>query len=116
MALTSLDQGYAAVTAAGSSITDAVLMTNDVNVVTCSATTKGVTLPTVAPGKVVIVKGDGTNNAHLYVTNGGTLDGTAGATGGTLTAAKTGMYVCSGYVTGTVGQASAFVTLASALA
>lgn len=110
------DSAYAAITAAGSSVTDATVLTGDVNVVTCSATTKGVTLPFSGPGMVITVKGDATNNAHIYVANGGTIDGTAGATGGTLTAAKTAMYVCTGLTAGTVGLASVWVTLAAALA
>lgn len=85
---------------------------NDVTILTTGTANDGVLLPQAAPGQVVVIKNThATNAAKAYAPNSGTIDGTAGATGVALAAAKTTMYVCTGYVAGGVGPV--YVTLYS---
>lgn len=81
----------------------------DVALVTTGVANDGVLLPQAAPGQVLYVKNLSANAGKMYAPNGGTIDGTAGATGVALTASVTTALVCKGYVTGGVG--SAWVTL-----
>lgn len=114
MALTSLDTNAASITAGTTqTFAGATAVTTDLAVVTTGNAQDGIVLPTVAPGKVVVVKNSSANAGKVYVANGGTLDGTAGATGvaSGLAASKTTLFGCTGYVAGTTGYASVFVTL-----
>lgn len=86
-------------------------ITTDVAILTTGNANDGVLLPQAGPGLIVIVKNTSANAAKVYAPNSGTIDGTSGATGAALAASKTTMYVCNGYVTGTVG--CAWVTLYS---
>lgn len=111
MSLFSMDQSAGAITAGTTqTFAGATPVLTDFTYVTVGTAADGVVLPTVAPGKVIILKNAGANAGKVYVENGGTLDGTAGATGvaGSLTASVAVAYVGVGYVAGTVGQATAY--------
>lgn len=89
----------ASVTAAGSSQADGTALTSETNVIaTNSATTKGVILPSAATvgigGKCYLI--NATSNAcHVYGAGSDTIDGTAGATGVTLTNAHRAVFIVS---------------------
>lgn len=72
----------------------ATLADGDFNIVTVANSSDGVILPQAAKGTVIWLKG-GANNGKLYATGSGTIDGTAGATGVTLTASRTAVYVAT---------------------
>lgn len=114
MPLFNMDRAAKAVTAGTTqTFAGATPLLGDINVVTVGTAQDGVVLPTAGPGCVCIVKNASANAGKVYVDNGGTLDGTAGATGvaSSLTASKSVMYAVTGYVAGTVGQASVWVTV-----
>lgn len=109
MALFSMDATAKAITAGTTqTFAGATPVLSDYTVVTTAVAADGIVLPTVAPGKVILIKNASANAGKVYVENGGTIDGTAGATGvaGSLTASVGVFYACTGYVAGTVGQAS----------
>ena len=107
------DAGSASITAGTTqTFAGATPILTDVAIVTVGTANDGVLLPQAAPGQIVIVKNThATNAGKAYAPNSGTIDGTAGATGVALAAAKTTMYVCNGYVAGGVGPV--YVTLYS---
>lgn len=112
MALTSLDAKAGAITAGTTqTFAGATALLTDYTEVTTGNANDGIVLPTVAPGKVIFVRNLSANAGKVYVGNGGTLDGTAGATGvaNSLTASKLSFYACTGYVAGTAGSASVWV-------
>lgn len=111
MSLFSMDQGAGTATAGTTqTFAGATPIVQDFTYVTVGVAADGVVLPTVAPGKIIVLKNAGANAGKVYVENGGTLDGTAGATGvaGSLTASVAVAYVCVGFIAGTVGSASAY--------
>ena len=94
------------VTAAGSSRTDALQLAAQENVVATATSGTGVILPSataVGVGGSVIVFNDGANPIKVYATGSETIDGTAGATGVTLTNALR----CEYYLTTTLKWKSA---------
>lgn len=99
MALMTQDKAYAAVTAGTTqTFAGAVALTGDVNVVTTGVAQDGIILPQAAAGLTIFVKNASANAGKVYVPNGGTLDGTAGATGvaSGLVASKTTIFACTG--------------------
>ena len=99
MALFSQDKAYAAITAGTTqTFAGAVPILSDVTSVTTGVAADGILLPQGAPGLVIFVKNVSANAAKVYVPNGGTLDGTAGATGvaAGLVASKTSVFACTG--------------------
>ena len=114
MALFSMDANAALITAGTTqTLAGATAVLTDVAVVTTGTAQDGIILPTCAPGKVIAVKNGSANAAKVYVDNGGTLDGNSGTSGvaSGLAASKTTLFACTGYVAGTVGNASKWVTL-----
>jgi hypothetical protein len=78
-------------TAAGTNQATALPLTKALNVVATAAASTGVLLPddtVVGVGGAVTVYNDGANAIKVYATGSDTIDGTAGATGVTLTNAK----------------------------
>lgn len=85
----------AAVSAAGTTRTNATALTKQFNnVATVAASTAGVILPASAVGVPIFVWNSGANNMNLYAAGSDTIDGTAGVTGVTLTKQKGGMFMC----------------------
>lgn len=77
-----------ALTAAGTTRTDALALTTAINNVTTAALNTGVVLPsaaTVGVGGHVIIYNNGVNPIKVYAAGTDTIDGTAGSTGVTLT-------------------------------
>lgn len=99
MALTVKDATYAAVTAATTQTFAAAtpIMAEVVSVTTGTAA-DGILLPQCVAGQVLFVKNVSAAAAKVYVANGGTIDGTAGATGvaAGLVASKTSVFACTG--------------------
>jgi hypothetical protein len=84
------------ISAAGTTRADATAMTKAVNHLTTVAASTGVILPasaTVGIGGSVVVVNDGVAAAKVYAAGSDTIDGTAGATGVTLTNAKRALFV-----------------------
>ncbi len=78
-------------TAAGTTQANALVLTKAINVVATAAASTGVLLPDdilVGIGGTVEIFNDGANAIKVYGTGSDTIDGTAGATGVTLTNAK----------------------------
>ena len=77
-------------TAAGSTIADALALTSFVNLVGTAAASTGVKLPIDCPiGQVVYIANNGANSVKVYAQNSQTLNTTiAGATGTTVTTAQ----------------------------
>lgn len=95
-----------ALTAAGTTRADALQLAAQTNVVATAAASTGVVLPSataVGAGGSVIVFNDGANPIKVYATGSETIDGTAGATGVTLTNALR----CEFYLTTTLKWKSA---------
>jgi hypothetical protein len=100
-----------ALTATGTTRTDALALTVQTNQVTVGATTTGVVLPasaTVGVGGFCRVYNDVANSFHVYAAGSDTIDGTAGSTGKVLTNA----FYCD-YV---VSAAGAFLSFRTAFA
>lgn len=96
----------AGLTAAGTTRADALALTSSINVLGTVASGTGAILPaaaTVGIGGSVIVFNDGANPAKIYAAGSDTIDGTAGATGVTLTNALR----CEFYVTAALTYKSA---------
>ena len=85
-----------ALTAVGTSRTDALALTKQFNkIATVGATTAGVILPASAVGVPIYVWNSATSNSmHIYGAGSDTIDGTAGATGVTMAHAMGGMFMC----------------------
>ncbi len=82
--------------ATGTTRADSLQLTADVNNVTGGATGTGVDLPAApsgGPGDDVIIFNSGANPIKVYAPGGQTIDGTAGATGVTLTNAKRCIFI-----------------------
>jgi hypothetical protein len=77
-------------TAAGSTVTDALALTSFVNLVGTAAASTGVKLPIDCPiGQVVYIANNGANSIKVYAQNSQTLNTTiVGATGTTVTTAQ----------------------------
>jgi hypothetical protein len=83
----------AGLTAAGTTQANALALTKAINVIATAAASTGVALPSAASvgiGGYVVIFNDGANAIKVYgaVGSSDTIDGTAGATGVTLTNAK----------------------------
>lgn len=102
-----------ALTAAGSTRTDALAVTKARNRLTTAATGTGVVLPasaTVGVGGHVIVYNDGAQPIKVYAAGSDTIDGTAGSTGVTLSNTKRCEYfvIASGaFISAQLGAVSA---------
>jgi hypothetical protein len=93
------DKAYVAVTAGTTqTFAGATPLLGDVCSVTTGVAQDGIILPQGAAGLVLFVKNVSALAAKVYVPNGGTLDGTAGATGvaSGLAASKTSVFACTG--------------------
>lgn len=99
MALIVKDAVWAAITAGTTqNFALATPILSDVTSVTTGTAADGIILPQGASGMVLFVKNVSAAAAKVYVPNGGTLDGTAGATGvaAGLVASKTSVFACTG--------------------
>lgn len=93
-------------TAAGTTRADALQLAAQMNILSTAAASTGVVLPAataVGAGGSVIVFNDGASPVKVYATGSETIDGTAGATGVTLTNALR----CEFYLTTTLKWKSA---------
>lgn len=109
-----IDQSIgAALTAAGTTRADALALTKALNFLGTVASGTGVILPaasTVGIGGCVAVFNGGANAAKVYGAGSDTIDGTAGATGVTLTNALRCLYFVTAantYISAQLGVASA---------
>ena len=77
-------------TAAGTTVTDALALTSFVNLVGTAAASTGVKLPTDCPiGQIVYIANNGANSIKVYAQSSQTLNTTiVGATGTTVTTAQ----------------------------
>lgn len=85
-------------TAAGTNQATALVLSKDVNVIGTAAASTGAVLPSVATvgvGASVEVFNDGANAIKVYGAGSDTIDGTAGATGVTLTNASRCRYLAT---------------------
>lgn len=83
-----------ALTAAGTTITGALPLAKQINRLTLVAMGTGVVLPTAVVGMTVTLYNDGGDDVLVYAANLETIDGTAGATGVTLTDTKRALFTC----------------------
>jgi hypothetical protein len=83
-----LDSVATDLTAAGTTITDALQLAAQVNNVTTTAASTGVKLPTGVIGMTVRIFNSGASTLAIYAKNSETINGTAGATGITLATTK----------------------------
>lgn len=93
-ASTSIRQTFAtSLTAAGSSISDALQLTAAINNVTTVAASTGVKLYNAGTGAMVVVKNRGANNLNVYPPDGsGTIDGGAGGAAVVVATNATGLF------------------------
>ena len=103
------------ITAAGTNQSNGTALTGIINLVTTVASSTGVILPvaaTIGVGNKVVIFNSGANPCKVYgnATDSATIDGTAGATGVTLTNAKR----CEYYVTTSTTWVSAQLGVVSA--
>lgn len=78
----------ASITATGTNQATAYQLSAAINDVTTAASGTGVKLPRGRAGRIITVFNDGANALQVYSFDTATIDGTAGATGVTLTNAK----------------------------
>ncbi len=105
----------AGLVAAGTNRATALALAADINQVATAAAGTGVALPTAtAPGQTVDVYNDGANAIKVYAQGTDTIDGTAGATGVTLTNAKRCRYTVMSISNGVATWESAQFGVASA--
>jgi len=83
-----------ALTAAGTTRTDALVLTKEVNNVTTAASGTGVVLPAGVAGMKIKIYNNGANLIKVYANGSDTIDGTAGSTGVSLTNALRCEYEC----------------------
>ena len=85
-----------ALTAVGTSRTDALALTKQFNkIATVGATTAGVILPASAVGVPIFVWNSAASNSmHIYGAGSDTIDGNAGSAGVTMAHAMGGMFMC----------------------
>lgn len=69
--------GVTGLTAAGSSASDALVLTSVYNHVTTTAASTGVQLPATETGETIVVANDGVNALTVYPPTGSTIDGAA---------------------------------------
>jgi hypothetical protein len=81
-------------TAAGTTRTDALALTKDINNVTTAAASTGVTLPAGVVGEEVVVINAGANAIQVYGNGSDTIDTVAGSTGVVLTNGKRAIFMC----------------------
>ena len=86
----------AAVTATGSSATDAVSVSAVVTRVSSAAAGTGVKLPTPEAGAMMVVRNDGANTVTVYPPTGSTINGGAS---NTIAAGKADLYFGTGATT-----------------
>jgi len=79
-----------AVSAAGTTRTDATALVSAINYITTAAASTGVVLPASVIGTEIVVVNAGAQTVAIYAAGSDTIDGTAGATGTTLTTAHRG--------------------------
>lgn len=82
-----------ALTAAGTTRTDALQLAAEFNNVTTAASGTGVILPSGLTGMRIVIFNNGANPIKVYALASQTIDGTAGSTGVTLTNAKRCEYI-----------------------
>ncbi len=83
-----------ALTAAGTTRTDALVLTKQLNNLTTVASGTGVTLPAATAGAMIAVFNGGANPVQVYGAGTDTIDGVAAATGVPLTNAKRCLFIC----------------------
>lgn len=83
-----------ALTAAGTTRTDALVLAKEINNVTTAAAGTGVVLPAGVAGMKITVYNNGANLIKVYGNGSDTIDGTAGSTGVSLTNALRCDYQC----------------------
>lgn len=81
-------------TAAGTDRATALVLSKEINRIATAAASTGVALPAGVVGQRIVVYNDGTQAIKVYGNGSDTIDGTAGATGVTLTNAKRCEYRC----------------------
>ncbi len=81
-------------TAVGTTRTDALALTADINNVTTAASGTGVILPAATTGRVVTIFNNGANLIQVYGAGSDTVDGQAGTSGVALTNGKRAQYFC----------------------
>jgi hypothetical protein len=86
----------AALTATGSSATDALQLSAAINRVSTTAASTGVKLPTAETGAMVMVRNDGANTLTVYPPTGSTINGSAS---NTIAAGKADLYFGTGTTT-----------------
>lgn len=99
-----------ALTAAGTTNADALVLTHQTNHVTTAGLGTGVVLPAAVVGQPIIVFNDGANPIKVYGHGTDTVDGAAAATGVTLTNAKRAIYLptaAGAYISAQLGAVSA---------
>jgi hypothetical protein len=84
-----------ALVAAGTTRADALALVNHVNVIATAAASTGVVLPAMNPNDEYTIFNNGANPIKVYAPGSATIDGTAGATGVTLTNAKRAQFFCT---------------------
>jgi hypothetical protein len=97
-------------TAAGSTKADALVLTNQINVIGTAAANTGVLLPLGVVGQPITIYNNGANAIKVYGSGSDTIDGAAAATGVTLTNAKRCEYLCIAagvYISAQLGAVSA---------
>lgn len=74
--------GYAAtgLTAAGTNLATGLQLNADINVVSTTAASTGVVLPTAENGVTLVIANDGASTLAVYAKSGSTVDGTASTT------------------------------------
>lgn len=83
-----------ALTAAGTTRADALVLAKQVNNITTAAASTGAVLPAGVVGMRIIIVNAGANPIKVYGNGSDTIDGVAGATGVTLTNAKRAVFIC----------------------
>lgn len=99
-----------AITALGTTQATAYQLLANMNNLTTVAASTGVALPKPIPGRTVTVFHNGVSNVKVYGNGSDTIDGTAGATGVTLTAAARCQYLCTSpttWISALLGSTSA---------
>jgi hypothetical protein len=96
-----LSSTAAALTATGTNLATALPLTADVNFISTAAASTGVSLPAAVVGMKIVIFNYGANTLAIYAPSSSTIDGTAGATGTTLTAAhRVATFYCESVTAG----------------
>ncbi len=83
-----------ALTAAGTTRTDSLALTKDINNVTTATSGTGVTLPAGVTGEEIIVVNAGANPIQVYGNGSDTIDTVLGSTGVALTNGNRAVFIC----------------------